>query len=75
MKAKAHQESLARRAIQNTSEWKARIEGEQLKLLKEATNQQREAWAKQLKEAAEAEQQERDVRVAKQLGKPQGTEK
>ena len=36
MKAKAHQESLARWAIQNTGEWKAWMETERLQLLKEA---------------------------------------
>ena len=64
MKAKEQRESLARWAIQNTSEWKSWIE-----------EKQREAWVKHLKEATEAEQQKRDVWVAKQLGKSPGTEK
>ena len=43
-------------------------------MLNEAKMQQREAWAKLLKEATEAEQQERDVLVAKLIGKPSSTE-
>ena len=75
MKAKAQQESLAKWAIQDTGKWKAWMEAEQLQLLKkaqiaaeqlkllnEAKRQQREAWAKQLTEATEAEQQEREMR-------------
>ena len=64
MNDKEQHEQLARWSIQHSSEWKAWTE-----------EKHREAWAKQLKEAKEAEQQKRAVWVANELGKPPATEK